>query len=315
MEATVERDCTGHSNPLRAAGWPELTPTVSIVTPSFDQAPYIGDTLESVLGQTGVRIEYLVLDGGSRDGTAERIRTVADRLAYFRSAPDEGQAAAINEGFRRSTGDVMCWLNSDDMLMPGALAFAANTLDPSQPELVFGNCFHIYEGKAEVSGSDVLSTARRDDLRYGDYVVQPAAFWTRRLWEQVGPLDETLTWAFDWEWFIRAQRVAVRFEAVNRYLAIYRKHDTHKTGAGGDQRELEIAEVLRRHAGDEAALASIELWDKRAQVELWNHRLDHRFIRRFRRQVLRWAFLRRFDHLSSDQLRQIASVTGVWPLS
>ena len=102
---------------------------------------------------------------------------------------------------------------------------------------------------------------------------------------------------------------------MNRYLAIYRKHDTHKTGAGGDQRELEIAEVLRRHAGDEAALASIELWDKRAQVELWNHRLDHRFIRRFRRQVLRWAFLRRFDHLSSDQLRQIASVTGVWPLS
>ena len=284
---------------------------MSVVTPSLNQAAFIGDALESVLGQTGVQTEYLVLDGGSVDGTAEKIRSVADRLAFFRSAPDGGQAGAINDGFARSTGEILCWLNSDDMLLPGALEFVARTLDPSEPQLVFGNCLHVVDGLADAHGSDALARAAHDDLRFHDYVIQPGAFWTRKLWERTGPLDETLTWAFDWDWFIRANNVASRFEAVVRYLAIYRKHDAHKTATGGDERAAEITEVLRRYAGDEAACASAALWANRAKVERWNRWLNRPLVRRFRPRLVRWGVLRDFHHLGSDHLRQIGSVTGV----
>jgi glycosyltransferase involved in cell wall biosynthesis len=288
-----------------------LSITVSVVTPSLNQVAFIGDTLESVLGQTGARAEYLVLDGGSVDGTSEKIRSVADRLAFFRSAPDDGQAAAINDGFARSTGEVLCWLNSDDMLLPGALEFVARTLDPSEPQLVFGNCLHIVDGFADAHGSDTVARSASDDLRYHDYIIQPAAFWTRKLWERTGPLDETLTWVFDWDWFIRAQNVASRFEAVVRYLAVYRKHEAHKTAMGGDLRAAEIEKVLRRYAGDEAASASAVLWANRAQVDRWNRLLNRPLVRRFRPQLVRWGVLRDFRHLGRDQLRQIGSVTGV----
>src|SRR6266849_8649816 len=96
-------------------------PRLSIVTPSYNQGGYLGQTIESVLSQDYPDLEYIVLDGGSRDGSVEIIRKVEPRLAYWRSSPDGGQTAALREGFERATGEVLGWLNSDDWLEPGAL--------------------------------------------------------------------------------------------------------------------------------------------------------------------------------------------------
>jgi glycosyltransferase involved in cell wall biosynthesis len=286
-------------------------PRISVVTPSLNQADFIGDTLESVLGQRGVQYEYLVLDGGSTDGTVQVIEPVADRLAFFRSCPDRGQAAAINEGFARSKGDILCWLNSDDMLLPGTLAFISQSLDPAEPQLIFGNYLCFVQGRADSFGSDVRNCAARWDLRYSNYIGQPAAFWTRRLWELAGPLDETLNWVFDWDWLLRAQKVATRFEAVNRYLAVYRIHKAAKFATLTDASVAEVAEVLRRHAGEEAARVSEQIWTRRARISRWNMCLRRRPVRRLRPAILRHIFFRGHKHLTDDQLRQTAAMVGV----
>jgi len=251
---------------------------ISVVTPSFNQGRFLEETILSVLGQGYPDLEYIVMDGGSADGSVEIIERYGEQLAYWVSEPDAGQAAAINRGFEKATGDVLCWLNSDDLYLPGTLRYVAEHLDPASAELVFGNCVHAVEETGEVSGSDVVGEHRSSDLRLNDYVIQPSTFWTRQAWERVGPLDERLHFAFDWDWFIRALEAGVRFTPHVRPLSVYRIHPEHKTAAGADDRRREIAEVMRRHAGEryerlftEAArradgIARIKRWTRRLRV-------------------------------------------------
>ncbi len=114
-----------------------MLPTISIITPSFNQARFLEETIQSVLKQSYPRIEFLIIDGGSTDGSVEIIRRYEDRLTYWVSEKDEGQASAINRGFEHCTGDILCWLNSDDLLLDGALELAANALRDFAPEFDF----------------------------------------------------------------------------------------------------------------------------------------------------------------------------------
>jgi len=188
------------------------------------------------------------MDGGSDDGSVEVLESYAPRLAHWQSAPDGGQATAINAGFARARGDVFCWLNSDDMHVPGALArvVAAAGARPRR-FLRYGSAIHLREGERL---SAVLAPAHPTDggrLTYDDVMVQPSAFWSRDVWESTGPLDETMHFAFDWDWFIRAQPHA-DFHLADEVYSIYRLHEGHKTGSGGSRRRHEIAEVVSRHA-------------------------------------------------------------------
>ena len=124
------------------------TPRISIVTPSFEQARYLEGAIESVFGQNYPDLEYLILDGGSQDGSRDIIERYMARLAFWRSVKDAGQAAAINAGFRRTTGDILGWLNSDDLYMPDALAAVARTLQPylDEPCVCYGACEIFWEG-------------------------------------------------------------------------------------------------------------------------------------------------------------------------
>ena len=237
-----------------------------MVTPSYNQGRFIEQTITSVLGQSYPNLEYMVLDGGSTDETVEVIERYQKHLSFWRSERDRGQSAAVNEGFARATGDILCWLNSDDMYLPGALDFVARTLEVGRAHLLFGNCVQIRENAEGVSWSTVVETQRTRDIGWMDYVVQPSSFWTRAAWEATGPLDEAMHYVFDWDWFIRAAREQVKFEATTRHLSVYRIHDAHKTGTGGEPRDREIEAIYARHQGAQAAALFRALCERRPLI-------------------------------------------------
>jgi glycosyltransferase involved in cell wall biosynthesis len=223
-------------------------PRISIVTPSFNQGKFLAAALESVLGQGYPALEYLVMDGGSKDQSVEVIKQRAPELTFWRSGSDRGQAAAINEGFSRSSGAILGWLNSDDLYTPGALSEAVAILGstPDQPIVMYGSCELFHDGK---SSREIRLAAPFDAelLRVTDYLDQPSVFWTRAAWNLVGPLDESLHYAFDWDWFLRATR-SCRFIRSDQVLSRYRVHSEHKSGTGGSERWKELVEVVKRHS-------------------------------------------------------------------
>lgn len=224
-------------------------PRITVVTPSLNQGRFLEETILSVLGQQYPNLEYIILDGGSTDGSVEIIRKYQQHLAWWVSENDGGQAAAINTGFGRASGDILAWLNSDDMYLPGTLSHIAARLDPERAGLLFGNCLHFVQDSAMAFGSDVRRSHAQTDLRLTDYLIQPSTFWTRKAWQQTGALDDSFDFAFDWEWFIRAMTTGVAFLPDDKYLSVYRIHKDHKTGTGGERRRRELASIYSRYAG------------------------------------------------------------------
>jgi glycosyltransferase involved in cell wall biosynthesis len=224
-----------------------VTARISVVVPTFNQGRFLAQCLASIVGQGYPNLELIVMDGGSTDSTADVIRRFSGAIRYHRSAPDGGQAQAINEGFRHASGDILTWLNSDDMYMPETFQrVAAEFPDLQQPDLLYGGCLHFSEDGA---ASRMYRAAPFDALQltYYDYIVQPSAFWTRRLWEMAGPLDETLHYVLDWDWFIRASRLTP-FRPLRDVLSIYRLHESQKTLSGGDRRAREVLRVVEKYA-------------------------------------------------------------------
>lgn len=242
-------------------------PRISVVTPSLNQAAFLEATLRSVLGQRYPALEFIVMDGGSNDGSAALIRSYEPELAHWTSAADSGQADAINRGFARATGEILCWLNSDDVHFPETLWRVAAQLGPRrhEPLVLTGSSVTFHEGEAR-GHFEPVAVFDRARLRRVDYLVQPATFWTAPAWQLTGALDVRLHYAFDWEWFLRAERAGCGFLTMPDLLAAYRLHAAHKSSSGGEKRCEEIAEVLRRH-GDPAALAAVA-W-LRAHPRTW----------------------------------------------
>ena len=228
-----------------------VDPLISIVTPSFNQGRYLGETLDSILGQGYPSLDYIVMDGGSTDQSVDVIRARQQRLAFWQSEPDHGQAAALNHGFGRARGLILGWLNSDDLHMPGTLRTVANALAGCADEAVvlYGGC-ELFRDTGSIIERRSAVGFDRIRLQTTDFLDQPSVFFTRTAWERVGPLDESLHYAFDWDWFLRAAKVC-RFIQCDQVLSRYRIHSQHKTGTGGLRRWEEMSEVVRRHSPDE----------------------------------------------------------------
>lgn len=221
-------------------------PKISVVTPSFNQGKYLEATIISVLGQSYPNLEYIIMDGGSTDNSLEIIKKYADRLFYWESQKDGGQSNAINKGFQKSTGDILMWLNSDDLLLPGAFSVIVNKIDLNAFGIYFGNCIHFKNDLSLLSyGSNVVEKHQDWLLENHDYIIQPSTFWTRCTWQLVGELNEEMNYAFDWEWFLRAKRKDVPFVALSECLSLYRIHENHKTGTGGGKRNEELAAIYK----------------------------------------------------------------------
>ena len=206
-------------------------PRITVVTPSYNQAPFLADTLRSVLDQGYPKLEYIVLDGGSTDGSADIIRRHADRLTYWRSAPDGGQAAALADGFRRATGDVLCWVNSDDVLLPGTLAYVGEQFARHGDawQWLIGGTVIIDEVNRAVEYRPAFPAVTFNVMLWGGCgFYQPSCFWRRSLYEAVGGLDPTFQFCMDYDLFVRfADRTRPR--RTRRRLSAFRVHAGAKT--------------------------------------------------------------------------------------
>ncbi|QDV67256.1 Putative glycosyltransferase EpsE [Rosistilla carotiformis] len=226
---------------------------ISVVTPSYNQAEYVEQTILSVLQQDYSNVEYLVLDGGSTDGSADIIEKYSDQLAYWCSAPDGGQADAISRGFARCTGDVICWINSDDLFLPGALSKVARYFtDHPETQCLSGGAFTIDEHNQPVKGFGVFTLGEQatfDKLRFyaQDNLYQPAAFWRRSAYEAVGGVDPTLNFIMDYDLFARLA-LHSPFARLPALLACFRLHGECKSMRIQEVREAEL-ELFRERYG------------------------------------------------------------------
>jgi len=223
-------------------------PLVSIVTPSFNSARYIERAIESVLSQDYPRIEYIVMDGASTDGTVAILERYATRLQYV-SAPDAGAPDAINQGFARSRGLILAWLSADDEYLPNAIGNAVRRLaEHPDAAVVYGEGAWVDEEGTEIGPYPTMSPYRPGMLEQECGICQPAAFLRREAVESVGRLDPALQFSFDYDLWIRlSQRYP--FVAVPERMALSRMRRDNKTLGGRRQIFQENIAVLRRHYG------------------------------------------------------------------
>ncbi|MBV6641987.1 MAG: glycosyltransferase [Cyclobacteriaceae bacterium] len=229
-------------------------PKISVVTPSFNQGQFLEQTILSVIGQNYPNLEYFIMDGGSEDRSVDIIKKYEDHLTFWQSKPDKGQADAINQGFKRATGDIFCWLNSDDYYQPGTFQRVAQLFGDGTDKILVGNCMHFFQDNNQPAfGSRVEKHSDFSILSYYDPIIQPSSFWSAKVWEQVGSLDEELHFVFDWQWFYRAWSIGIPFETCHDYFSCYRIHESHKSGSGGDKRQDEIYKFIRQNGGPSLA--------------------------------------------------------------
>jgi glycosyltransferase involved in cell wall biosynthesis len=225
----------------------DTPPLVSIITPSLNQGRFIRDTIESVFSQDYPRLEYIVIDGGSTDDTLDILRSYGDRLTW-RSAPDAGQADAVNSGFRLAKGEILGWLNSDDTYHPGAVKAAISHLAANtDTAMVYGDACYIDEKNA-VTGTYPTEDFDMNRLAAACLICQPTAFIRRAALETVGMLDPALRYCMDYDLWIRLG-ARFRIDRIARFLANSRRYPETKSWSHRDQLFEEIYAVAERSFG------------------------------------------------------------------
>ena len=222
---------------------------VSLVMPSFNQAGFIERSLISVINQEYEGVELIVMDGGSRDGTREILERYSEHIALWRSEPDEGQSDALNKGFRRATGEIFGWLNSDDIYLPGALHHVAQifTAYPGV-DVVYGDWLTIDEHERILERCPALAPSRTRLVTEGFFCNAQAMFWRRSLHERLGELDVRLHYTMDFDLFLRMISVAGprAFFRTPRALGCFRVYAGQKTGSAVDAGASEHLRVIER---------------------------------------------------------------------
>ncbi len=226
---------------------------ISIITPSLNQGEFIERTIQSVLSQKGdFELDYIIVDGGSTDGTLDIVRRYEDRLTLI-SGRDRGQSDAINKGFGMASGDILAWLNSDDTYEPRALSEVAERYRRHEFEWCFGNCRNINEYDHEIR-RPITRYKMFESRRYSfkrllskDFIPQPAVFFTKRAFREIGPLDLDLEYTMDYDYWLR---IGKRYSPIyiNRFLANFRWHGESKNSRNYRESAREAYLVAKKHA-------------------------------------------------------------------
>ncbi len=247
-------------------------PLVSIITPSFNQASYIETTMNSVLSQDYPRIEYIVVDGGSTDGTVDIVKKYESRIAWWVSEKDKGQTDAINKGFARATGEILAWINSDDMYEPGAVSAAVKYLQ-EHPEvgMVYGDCNFINETGKVIGRFNAIQTSYRLIRQGYVHIPQQTMFFRADLWKQAGPLDPSFYFAMDYDLWTRiSARSEIKY--VPQTWANFRLHTSGKTIMADDRCWPEMVRVHYRDGGSFFSVIVAKYYIRKLIAPLWNWR-------------------------------------------
>jgi glycosyltransferase involved in cell wall biosynthesis len=281
--------------------WPKIT----VITPSFNQGQFIEETIRSVLFQGYPNLEYIIIDGGSTDRSVEIIRKYEKQLTYWISEPDRGQSHAINKGFSRSSGDLIGWINSDDLLLPGTLFTLASAYLNNPVAILMGDVINFFEN------SKKTKMTRANHVSFEGMILpaisgvswhQPGVYVPSYLVRQVGVLDESLRYLFDQDWLCRLLRVAP-VEYMHKPIAKFRFHANSKTVGENFFWLSEMEIVARRYWGE---LAIIKKHHIEAHLEMvraatylgntqWNRRMGwYLLIQSFNfypRICISWSFI------------------------
>lgn len=225
-------------------------PKFSIVVPSFNQGKYIEETIRSVLDQDYPSKELIVIDGGSTDGTCDVIRKYEDRIAYWVTEKDRGQAHAVNKGFAAATGDVFGWQNSDDVYLPGAFRKVASEIAARPDGDIYYGHIRFLDRDGVIVDENRAVPVRMFNLLYdGSLVRNQAAFFRRRVWERIGGLEEEFRFCMDREFFLRAAHLDMVFRLVREFLGAFRVHGESKTSTLQAARRREDDRLLETYLG------------------------------------------------------------------
>lgn len=241
---------------------------ISVITPSYNQAQFIERTIKSVLNQHYPELEYIIMDGGSTDGTVEILKKYSDRIIW-KSEKDSGQSDAINKGLRIATGDIVTYLNSDDTYAPGAFEQVIRFFQENpDKKWVYGKCKIIDENDQEIRKpitlykNILLRKYRYSKLLSENFISQPATFWKREVHTEMGFLDENEHYCMDYEFWLR---IGQKYPAgvINNYLANFRYHTDSKSGGVNKkqfQDELRIAKKYSRNNFISIGLHFVNYW-------------------------------------------------------
>ncbi|TXH07574.1 MAG: glycosyltransferase [Candidatus Moraniibacteriota bacterium] len=241
-------------------------PKISVVTPSYNQGKYIKDTIDSVLSQNYPNLEYIVMDGGSTDGTVDILKSYGKKLNW-ESKKDRGQTHAINKGLNLATGEVLAYLNSDDIYLPGALKRVGEYYQKTKADWITGDCLTIGEDGSLSKNNWLISGYKRFlmflysplTLRIADSMLpQPSTFWSRRAWEQVGKFNEDYHYVMDYDYWLRMSKY-FRPHDLKVPLSGFRFQDNSKSQTGRAKLMAEGMITLKKNGANRLELFLHEL--------------------------------------------------------